>query len=421
MVRILIISDIHHWSLPNEHDSYYQMRKKLLTDIADYTAVKGIIHHILISGDIANTGAKSEYDKATAFIKELCKKCKCPEHEVYVVPGNHDKNFKEENSGIRHLIHAGMSNDSVESDKHWNDMLENDVESANIIYKPFKDYYSFASSFDSIEPLMAKCLDEKGTPFDSDKHKMVMHYSLSDLGGYKINLYGMNTALTSDWYDINDEGLGHKLYLPKLAYNNYVEHEGQINILMMHHPLDRVRNGETIQGLLDDSYQIQIFGHLHKPASDNNNAIHILSGAFQPPTEGNDETYCSVYNILELEVETAGDKDVMKARLFVEKYNADTFVHLDSECKQFRIKLKRNHDNRWQNDMEDKLINILPKGVSKREIRFAFLNSPISVKIMKSYGHYDDQKSNSANAVSFLNWIEGNNKLTELWDKLNEK
>lgn len=420
MVRILIISDIHLWSLPDEHDDFYKMRRVLMKDIADYTDAKGPIHHILISGDIANKGSKAEYEKATVFIQELCKKSRCPEHEVYVVPGNHDKNFDEEGSGIRHIVHAGLSSDNTNSDLDLCDMLEHDIESAQLLYRPFKNYYSFASTFDSIEPMMAKCLEEPNVPFDSEEHKMVMHYTLSNVGEYQINLYGMNTALTSDWYDINDEGKGHKLYLPKLAYNKYVEKEGQINILMMHHPVNRVKNGDEIKDILDKNYHIQIFGHLHIPASDCNssiNAIHILSGAFQPPTEGSETDYYSVYNILELETATEAGEDILKTQLLVEKYNKDTFKHHDTECKSFRIKLKK-HQNRWQNKMEEVKENNLPQGISKREIRFAFLRSPQNVQIMKSFGKYDEQRSNSANAVSFLNWIDENNKMTDLWNKL---
>ena len=139
MVRILIISDIHLWSLPSEHDPFDKMRRELMKDVADYADEKGPIQHILISGDIANTGAKSEYEKAKEFIKELCRKCKCPDHEVYVVPGNHDKNFNEKGSGVRHLIHEGMCSDNIDSDKHWHDMLMHDVESTQILYRPFKD------------------------------------------------------------------------------------------------------------------------------------------------------------------------------------------------------------------------------------------------------------------------------------------
>lgn len=63
MVRILIISDIHLWSLPNEHDQFYPIRRKLLEDIKDYTAAKGQISHILISGDIAARVLKMSINK----------------------------------------------------------------------------------------------------------------------------------------------------------------------------------------------------------------------------------------------------------------------------------------------------------------------------------------------------------------------
>lgn len=70
---------------------------------------------------------------------------------------------------------------------------------------------------------------------------MFIEYQLSNIGAYHINLYGMNTALISDWYDVDDDGKGHKLFLPKLAYNIDAPQKGQINILMMHHPLNRVK------------------------------------------------------------------------------------------------------------------------------------------------------------------------------------
>ena len=105
-------------------------------------------------------------------------------------------------------------------------------------------------------------------------------------------------------YDDNNKG--HKLFVPKLAYNIDAPVEGSINILMMHHPLSRIKKGAEIQEVLDRKFQIQIFGHLHKPASDDNNAVHILSGAFQPPADGDKSEYFSVYNILELEM---GDSD----------------------------------------------------------------------------------------------------------------
>lgn len=419
MVRILIISDIHLWSLPGEHDQYYPIRRKMLDDISDYTEAMGCINHIFISGDIANKGDKAEYEKARSFIRELCFRCQCPEHEVYVVPGNHDKNFNAPHCGIRHLIHAGLSNDTADADTFLCDILQNDIESANLLYAPFKEYHTFASTFDSIEPLMAKCLDEKDKKYDSLTHKMYVKYSLSQIGEYQINLYGINSALISDWYDIDDNNKGHKLFVPKLAYNIDAPVEGSINILMMHHPLSRIKKGAEIQEVLDRKFQIQIFGHLHKPASDDNNAVHILSGAFQPPADGDKSEYFSVYNILELE---KGESDTLNVQLYVEKYNKDTFQHLDQESKIFKVKLKKRHPNRWLTKKEGvkmKTLN-LPDGVTLREVRFTFLQSPKVVKIMKDFGIYDSNMSLSANSVHFLKTMEETNRLSELWKKLKE-
>lgn len=424
MVRILIISDIHLWSLPNEHDQFYPIRRKLLEDIKDYTAAKGPISHILISGDIAAKGAKDEYKQATQFINELCKKANCPEHEVYLIPGNHDKDFGTAQSGIRHLIHAGMSSETsnIDTDDQWYDILRNDTKSAQLVYAPFKAYHSFASSYDSVEPLMAKCLDGMDEQYDPKKHKMFIEYQLSNIGAYHINLYGMNTALISDWYDVDDDGKGHKLFLPKLAYNIDAPQEGQINILMMHHPLNRVKNGREIQKTLDKKFQIQIYGHLHRPASDDKGAIHILSGAFQPPTGGKESEYFSVYNILELDVKEDINDDTLNAKLYVEKYNKETFEHLNEESKTFEVKLKKNRENRWLNKqkMEDMEVDKLPEGITKREVRYRFIQSPKATQIMKEFDMYDKNKSLSANSVFFLNALEEQNRFVELLEKLSK-
>lgn len=68
--------------------------------------------------------------------------------------------------------------------------------------------------------------------------------------------------------------------------------------------------------------------------------------------------------------------------------------------------------------MEENKDKNLPQDISKREIRFAFLQSPRYVQIMKDFGRYDEQRSNSLNAVNFLKWIDENNKMTDLWKEL---
>lgn len=420
MIRLLVISDIHLWALPSECDKYYPMRKKMLDDIKDFCMTNGPINHILISGDIANTGSEQEYDKAYNFIQELCMSCNCKEYEVYVIPGNHDKNFSAPRSGLRHLLHGGLSNENINSNDGFLDIVSNDNSTFKVLYEPFKAYNRFATKLDSIEPLMAKGVDPCNTEkYDPRVNKMYFSKELSFLGDYKINLFGMNSALISDWNDINDNGKGHKLFLSPLAYNIDVNTEGNVNILMVHHPLENIREGKKIQDELDKKFQIQIYGHLHKPASDNNNVIHIHSGAFQPPIDGNDVDYFSVYNIIELDIEEKNGQDYLKLNLQVEKYNNESFEHMKSESKTYTLKLKK-HINRWENEKEEENMEQtdLPSGVSIREVRHAFLQSQIAKKIMKDYKMYDERKSISVNSVEFLKTLEMQGKLKELWDRL---
>ena len=190
----------------------------------------------------------------------------------------------------------------------------------------------------------------------------------------------------------------------------------------MHHPLNRVKNGMEIQKTLDKKFQIQIYGHLHRPASDDKGAIHILSGAFQPPTGGKESEYFSVYNILELDVNEDINDDTLNAKLYVEKYNKETFEHLNEESKTFKVKLKKNRENRWLNkqNLKDMEVDKLPEGITKREVRYRFIQSPKATQIMKEFDMYDKNKSLSANSVFFLNALEEQNRLVEIWVKLSK-
>lgn len=103
--------------------------------------------------------------------------------------------------------------------------------------------------------------------------------------------------------------------------------------------------------VVDKKFQIQIFGHLHKPASDSNNSVHILSGALQPPINGEEDKkwYFSVYNILELDIESKEQAlDVLKVKLQVEKYNGQDFEHNTEDSRIFEIELMKPHINRWE-------------------------------------------------------------------------
>lgn len=427
-IRILLLSDIHYLTLAKERDVNYELRREFLRDIKGYADAKGKIDHILVSGDIAFKGSNEEYGAALPFFEEVCNASGCPKEEIYTVPGNHDKNFYAERAELRHILHAGLSNPDIDTDKLCEQLLNKDAVATTLLYSPFREYCKFAIKLDSCDPMMANCLDDSPSTYNSDSHSMYFKKDIDRICDYKVTLYGLNSALISDWYDINDNGNGHKVFLPDLSFNAVRERFGSINIMMMHHPTSLLLNGQDIEHKLDEKFPVQIFGHMHKPSSDNGNAIHIHSGAFQPPQEdtSGSEDYFSVFNILEitLEPQTTTRKDNLKVTLLVEKYNSKKkgFEHIEKESKVYMKELEKA-ENRWalpNSVLKNEEPTELPEGVSLRKIRVAFLQSPKPQFYIRKFSQYDTNKSMSENCADFLNKMESENRLLELWNELNK-
>lgn len=427
MLRLLLLSDIHFLSLYEEMDPHATLRGALEKDLSDYRKAYGKIDHILVCGDIAYKGIKEEYDKAHVFFEHICDIVGCQPEEIYIVPGNHDKNFNTPKAEIRHLIHAGLSNEKAEYDKLFTELLHNNFTHFKILYQPFKDYQDFAVRMVSCEPLMTKCLDEaENAQYDNEKDKAYMMTQLGTIGSYPVMLYAMNTALCCDWDDVNDFEKGHKLFLPKLSYNTKANKDGCINIAMMHHPSSRLVNEENIAASFNKQFQIQIFGHLHQPASYVNEAVHIHSGALQPQEDQEDksEGYFSVYNILELEVTSKNGEDELNIQLKVEQYDNDSneFVENGEESRNFVLPLKK-HKNRWIKENPHQIQpKALPEGVTDRTVKYKFLQltNPRSIMRRMRYS-YDENKSHNRNCVDFLNTIQSEQRFAELWDAINQE
>lgn len=417
-MKFLILSDIHFIAAPEEQDPNAKMRRAFLKDLEDYATEKGGFDYILISGDVANTGAKDEFDIAFKLIKRICDIVKCTTDCVYVVPGNHDKNFVSHNPELRHLINAGLSSESANPDEKFTQLLYKDFNSFKLLYRPFTDYHDFAFSFDSAEPMMQKIVVHPNeTNFDITTDKLYLKSPLKDLGNYHVYLFCLNTSLISDWDDLKDNGNGHKQFLPSLSYNAIADTEGCINIVMMHHPLTHLVDNDEIEATLDQNFQLQIYGHLHRSASSAHNAVRIESGALQPPSAEGSNDYFSIYNILELNVMPKDDKsDELHVALRVQKYNEeDNKFEEDAEsCNTYIVDLKK-HVNRWKQESPAPKV-ILPEGITLRQIRVKFLQSKNRKALIGA--DFDEKETINENSIRFLNKMEDEGRLIELWNNM---
>ena len=86
--RFLHISDCHFKS-GESYDSDRVMHaflKSFDQQIDRYGKIDGIF----VTDDIANSGKKSEYTQATAFLNQVLEMSECGRESLFVVPGNHD-------------------------------------------------------------------------------------------------------------------------------------------------------------------------------------------------------------------------------------------------------------------------------------------------------------------------------------------
>ncbi len=113
MIRILQISDIHWRESLKNLDAFKPIQDGLIADLKRAKKKDITFDRILICGDVAFSGAKIQYNRAKDYIQELCKETGCDADNVYVVPGNHDKDWYAPPKEMRELIncHVEVSGD----------------------------------------------------------------------------------------------------------------------------------------------------------------------------------------------------------------------------------------------------------------------------------------------------------------------
>lgn len=417
MRRILQLSDIHFYCCNIAYDPHHVMRKEMIKDLSDYVSRNGKIDHLFICGDIAYKGIKDEYDKAALFIEEICSTICCKPSEVYIVPGNHDKNRNQSPKLIREVFHKALLNDT-DQENLFNEILKSDDQLLKTMLLPFRDYAVFAEPYLSIDSLMKKMLTDE-VKYDERADSLYWDATLGSLDkGYNLNVYGINTAFCSDKDDF-DGNEGHKLFVSKLAYNIPEQESNVINILIAHHPKYFLSSDGVMHNTIDKKFQIQMYGHVHLQSSDNNNAIHLYSGALQPHGDSAGLKYFPVYNIIEVDVISGeNNEDVLSVNLLAQKWNTSKFAfeEFSKESKHHSLKLSRA--NRWGHT--PKIESILPKDVSERDILLTF-NKDRNRKIVINNvypGFYDDSVSLYDNCLKFIDRVRKENNWILLWNKI---
>lgn len=422
-IRILQLSDIHWLDKPNLVDEYRDIRDALLEDIKNICeSEENKFDRIFICGDIAFSGQAEEYKRADKFIKKLCGLAGNNKSTVSVVPGNHDKDFEYEHKTLREFFHNHLI-DEKKPDDLWLKMLREEFALVKMLYEPFKDYGEFSFKYNSLEPAILNLSDQSKKEYKEEEYVPYWEDDIKQtLEGYKVKVYGFNSALMSDysdWDDTNVRNNSHKMFLPQLAYHAGTERAGIINIMLCHHPLEYISDDAAIRKDLDKRYPVQLYGHVHKSVSNTkNNAVHIFSGSLQPGKSEATE-YKPVYNIIELSVaKVSKGKDILNVSLNVFFWDGDDFQINQNESKNLCVELKSRM--KTTKDLPMQIIDALPDGITKRDIRNMFIDTPCKNKIVDKlyFEFYRTDISEYKMNQLFLERVRQDDKWMSLYNEL---
>lgn len=424
MLKFLQLSDIHHFFIDEEVNDDHQIQIALLDDLKDYYEKGETIDGVLICGDIANSCQKNQYEKALAFIEEICKIINCKSHEVYIVPGNHDKDRDSNNPLTRALLYKELR--SRNGDEYFNEIKSKETDALNILYSPFRSYYEFAAKYRCCDSVAENILigKNRGNIKLSPEDKIYWKAALYKTENFNLNLFGINSVLTSCKDDKTNP-----LFLPKLAYN-ITRSKWDINILMMHHPLTEknIINYEDIQKTIDEKFHIQLYGHEHKQRSESDEAssrsegvIRIYSGALNPHGDY-DSDYCPSYNIIDIDIqEESTVKCIVNVDISSYKWNKSHFYKDTNESKKHQIPIDNTSFGKPSRANNNKDVLGAPE-VNMKELQYKFMSrsdrKSLINKIIPEL--YDDDCSEHINSINFLKRLESEEKKVELWNIINQ-
>lgn len=255
-LRILHLSDIHM----TEHGFEQDLVLTTLASTIDKLGRIEAFDLIIITGDIAYSGKKAEYDLAEAFIDKILQKAKCAQRHVFVVPGNHDVDRSRINQQELTFFY------SFTDEPKLNEILSYEPARENILRK-LSDYHDFSKRFLpsglAVGPYgeyATRCRIVKGAT------------------EYTLGIIGLNSAFFSSAKHEEDKG---KLAIgiPQVTFcTGRLEEETDYIISMVHHPFSAIHEcDETSLNVLKRVSDIIAFGHRHKP----NNEV-VNNGKYSP-------------------------------------------------------------------------------------------------------------------------------------------
>lgn len=195
---------------------------------------------VVYTGDITYSGEESEFSLARSFLDALKKNISeefTGQVEILVAPGNHDGTFKKSKSPRLHLIESMRSGGGPCVD---DDLIE-------ICTEPLTHYYRFESGLNnSLMPIGDKLWKDYRYKFGDRSLRF--------------------SVINPSWVSTVPEG---EAIFPVERYSHFQDDGANVNILVMHHPLNWYAQSayHPLREMTKAHYQVVMSGHEHTPAA----------------------------------------------------------------------------------------------------------------------------------------------------------
>ncbi len=310
----LHLSDIHFRAkdINRQDDPNAGLRDDLVADVKFMRERLGrTADAILISGDIAFSGERSEYDFAYLWLQSVvCPAAGCSIEDVFVIPGNHDVDRNQAATPMHcDARHALRGYPATKVDDRIRQYLS-DKSSAQLLFAPLENYNRFAARFlcsigayDQARPEVRPFV-KRDWPMDD---------------GSVLRTWGFNSVLVSDDTDDRDQ------MLIDPAGAQIQREDGVAHVVVCHHPYAWLKNGAGFRERIEAVSQVHLFGHEHtRRVEEGVHFTTVRAGAVQPDRD--EPGWGPGYNWINLQVGRHESGRCLDVEIWVRKREGARFI-----------------------------------------------------------------------------------------------
>jgi predicted MPP superfamily phosphohydrolase len=314
---IIHLSDLH---IHGETDSVIERLKSLPPSAeARLMSCQEIV--ILVSGDIAFSGLKVEYQAAYTAFSTLANEIQKLTNKLVtwiLVPGNHDGTFKNSNQS-RLLVIDGILREGDES------KLDDSV--INAAVEPQAEYFSFSDR-----------LREGSKNLVSKDHLLSVYEHR--IAGKVVSFWEFNAS----WMSKVPEKQG-ELVFPVSRYSELLRRQTDFRIGILHHPINwyTQQTYHSLRQLLAKNFSLVLTGHEHvqnghtqRQLGHQRECLFIEGGTLGPHSKSE----ASEFSVIQFEVKS-GDFEMFR---FIFNENLARFIEDDANRKSFSVSLTSARD-----------------------------------------------------------------------------